>query len=89
MWKAYVDYVDELVVESLYEIIEFNLHYLLKESDPTLNKRPLFEVKLVLDVSCSRGDPYSIDVFVSIWICILHQRWTSAAPRVCTISWIR
>jgi dynein heavy chain len=50
MWKAYVDYVDEIVIESLYEIIEFNLNYLLEESDPTLHKRPLFEVQLILDV---------------------------------------
>lgn len=50
MWKAYVDYVDELIIESLYEIIRFNLDYLLEESDPTLNKRPLFEVQLILDV---------------------------------------
>jgi dynein heavy chain len=50
IWKAYVDYVDEMVVESLYEIIEHNLNYLLEESDPTLNKRPLFEVQLMLDV---------------------------------------
>ncbi len=39
-----------MVIESLYEIIEFNLNYLLEESDPTLNKRPLFEVQLILDV---------------------------------------
>jgi dynein heavy chain len=50
MWKAYVDYIDEIVIELLYEIIEFNLNYLLEESDPTLHKRPLFEVQLILDV---------------------------------------
>lgn len=52
-WKAYVEYVDEMVIESLYEIIDYNLNYLLEESDPTLNKRPLFEVELLLDVNCS------------------------------------
>ena len=45
-----MDYVDEIIIESLYEIIKFNLDYLLEESDPTLNKRPLFEVQLILDV---------------------------------------
>jgi len=50
MWKAYVDYIDEIIIECLYEIIEFNLNYILTESDPTLNKRPLFEVQLILDV---------------------------------------
>lgn len=49
-WNAYVDYIDEIVSQSLYEIIEFNLNYLLEESDPTLNKRPLFEVQLILKV---------------------------------------
>ena len=39
-----------MVIELLYEIIEFNLNYLLEESDPTLHKRPLFEVQLILDV---------------------------------------
>ena len=43
--------MDEIVIESLYEIIEYNLNYLLEESDPKLNKRPLFEVQLVLDVT--------------------------------------
>jgi hypothetical protein len=81
-----VDYVDELVVESLYEIIDFNLNYLLKESDPTLNKRPLFEVKLVLDVSSPLPDPRSTYVSISIWICISIQRWSSAVPRVFTTS---
>ena len=36
-----MDYVDEIIIESLYEIIEYNLNYLLEESDPTLNKRPI------------------------------------------------
>jgi hypothetical protein len=39
-----------MIIESLYEIIEYNLNYLLEESDPTRNKRPLFEVQLLLDV---------------------------------------
>ncbi|CAF3388923.1 unnamed protein product [Rotaria sp. Silwood1] len=57
IWKAYVDYVDEIVIESLYEIIEYNLNYLLEESDPTLNKRPLFEVQLILDDLDLRFNP--------------------------------
>lgn len=38
------------MIESLYEIVDYNLDYLLEESDPTLNKRPLFEVELLLDM---------------------------------------
>lgn len=51
IWKAYVNYIDQIIIKSLYDIIEFNLNYLLEESDPTLNKRPLFEVQLILDVN--------------------------------------
>ncbi|UJR10317.1 hypothetical protein I4U23_014523 [Adineta vaga] len=57
IWKAYVDYVDEIIIESLYEIIEYNLNYLLEESDPSLNKRVLFEVQLVLDDLDLRFNP--------------------------------
>ncbi|CAF1051829.1 unnamed protein product, partial [Rotaria magnacalcarata] len=57
IWKAYVDYVDEMIIESLYEIIDYNLNYLLEESDPTLNKRPLFEVELILDDLDLRFNP--------------------------------
>lgn len=39
-----------MIVKSLHDVIDYNLKYLLEESDSTLNKRPLFEVKLLLDV---------------------------------------
>ena len=91
IWKAYVDYVDEIVIESLYEIIEYNLNYLLEESDPTLNKRVLFEVQLMLDVKTFvRCSNIHFDLFYSrIWIYGLIHRWNSVAPMVFMTSLIR
>jgi len=63
-----------MVIESLYEIIEFNLNYLLEESDPTLNKRPLFEVQLILDVNNKIPiDLYLFIFFLRILIYVLIQ----------------
>lgn len=47
-WKIYLDFVDDSIVESLFEIVEFNLDFLLQQTDPKFNKKSLFEVKIVL-----------------------------------------
>uniref|UniRef100_A0A8C4UZ95 Dynein axonemal heavy chain 17 n=1 Tax=Falco tinnunculus TaxID=100819 RepID=A0A8C4UZ95_FALTI len=48
IWKAYVDYVDEIVLDGLFTAIECSLKYLLENTDPKAGLAPLFEVQLDL-----------------------------------------
>ncbi|NWQ82098.1 DYH9 protein, partial [Columbina picui] len=48
IWKAYVDYVDEIVLDGFFTAIECSLKYLLENTDPKAGLAPLFEVQLDL-----------------------------------------
>ncbi|XP_065503599.1 dynein axonemal heavy chain 9 [Caloenas nicobarica] len=48
IWKAYVDYVDEIVLDGFFTAIECSLKYLLENTDPKEGLAPLFEVQLDL-----------------------------------------
>ncbi|XP_076453714.1 LOW QUALITY PROTEIN: dynein beta chain, ciliary-like [Babylonia areolata] len=50
MWKAYVDYVDEMIVDGFFNTIHCSLQYMLNESDNKLSPNPLFEARLELQV---------------------------------------
>ncbi|NXF34813.1 DYH9 protein, partial [Nyctibius bracteatus] len=50
VWKAYVDYVDEIVLDGFFAAIECSLKYLLENTDPKAGLAPLFEVQLDLVV---------------------------------------
>ncbi|NXF09729.1 DYH9 protein, partial [Smithornis capensis] len=47
-WKAYVDYVDEMVLDGFFTAIECSLKYLLENTDPKAELAPLFEVQVDL-----------------------------------------
>ncbi|CAF3393401.1 unnamed protein product [Rotaria sp. Silwood1] len=47
-WKKYVDYVDQMVLEGFKRIINCNLMFFLRETDPAQNPDPLFESQLQL-----------------------------------------
>uniref|UniRef100_A0A8U8C9W7 Dynein axonemal heavy chain 17 n=1 Tax=Geospiza parvula TaxID=87175 RepID=A0A8U8C9W7_GEOPR len=47
-WKAYLDYVDERVLDGFFTAIECSLKYLLENTDPKAGLAPLFEVQLDL-----------------------------------------
>uniref|UniRef100_A0A8C5TMB1 Dynein axonemal heavy chain 17 n=1 Tax=Malurus cyaneus samueli TaxID=2593467 RepID=A0A8C5TMB1_9PASS len=47
-WKAYLDYVDEIVLDGFFSAIECSLRYLLENTDPKAGLTPLFEVQLDL-----------------------------------------
>ena len=47
MWKAYVDYVDEMVVDGFFNTINCSLKYMLDHTEAK-QKDPLFEAKLEL-----------------------------------------
>uniref|UniRef100_H3A2B2 Dynein axonemal heavy chain 9 n=1 Tax=Latimeria chalumnae TaxID=7897 RepID=H3A2B2_LATCH len=50
IWKAYVDYVDEMVIDGFFNAIDCSLKYLLDHTDPKAGLAPLFEVQLDLIV---------------------------------------
>ena len=51
MWKAYVDYVDEMIVDGFFNTIHCSLQYMLNNTDVKLNPNPLYEARLELQVT--------------------------------------
>lgn len=47
-WKAYVEYLDEMVVEGFFHCISCSLNYLLDNTDSKNQLHPLFEARLEL-----------------------------------------
>ena len=47
-WKAYVDYVDEMIVDGFFDTIRCSLKFLLDNTDPKNDINPLFESQLEL-----------------------------------------
>ncbi|XP_030063865.1 dynein axonemal heavy chain 9 [Microcaecilia unicolor] len=50
VWKLYVDYVDEMVLDGFFNAIECSLKYLLDNTDSKAGLAPLFEVQLDLAI---------------------------------------
>ena len=50
MWIAYVDYVDEMVVDGFFTAIQCSLKFLLDNTSPRPEAAPLFEAVLELQV---------------------------------------
>ena len=48
IWKAYVDYVDEMIVDGFFNTIHCSLKFMLENTDPKNNPDPLFEATLEL-----------------------------------------
>jgi len=53
MWIAYVDYVDEMVVDGFFTAIQCSLKFLLDNTSPRPEPAPLFEAVLELQVKLS------------------------------------
>ena len=50
MWMAYVDYVDEMVVEGFFTTVQCSLKFLLDNTSPRPEPASLFEAVLELQV---------------------------------------
>lgn len=50
-WHSYLAYVDEMVLEGLFNYIIHSLQFFVDNMDPSPNQTPLFEVQLVLSSS--------------------------------------
>uniref|UniRef100_A0A8B9CMQ0 Dynein axonemal heavy chain 9 n=1 Tax=Anser brachyrhynchus TaxID=132585 RepID=A0A8B9CMQ0_9AVES len=88
VWKAYVDYVDEIVLDGFFTAIESSLKYLLENTDPKAGLAPVFEVQLDLvipDVIFRPSlDPGTNDGFYDMVEGLLNDiyRISSLVPRL-------
>ncbi|NXT77896.1 DYH9 protein, partial [Zapornia atra] len=87
-WRAYVDYVDEMVLDGFFSAIECSLKYLLENTDPKAGLAPLFEVQLDLVVPelvfHPSLDPGTTDGFPDLLESLLSDvyRVASLVPRL-------
>ncbi|NXL65574.1 DYH9 protein, partial [Chordeiles acutipennis] len=88
IWKAYVDYVDEIVLDGFFSAIECSLKYLLENTDPKAGLAPLFEVQLDLVIPDlifrPSLDPGTNDGFYDMVESLLNDiyRISSLVPRL-------
>ncbi|KFV07099.1 Dynein heavy chain 9, axonemal, partial [Pterocles gutturalis] len=88
IWKAYVDYVDEIVLDGFFTAIECSLKYLLENTDPEAGLPPLFEVQLDLVIPDlifhPSLDPGTNDGFYDMVESLLNDiyRISSLVPRL-------
>nr|XP_057916965.1 dynein heavy chain 9, axonemal [Doryrhamphus excisus] len=87
-WKAYVEYIDDMVVDGLYNCIECSLRFFLDNTDEKTTRAPLFEAQLDLRVpdmvfipSLEFGDTDSLFELVESLINDVF-RVSSLVPRV-------
>ncbi|XP_030631015.1 dynein heavy chain 17, axonemal-like [Chanos chanos] len=48
-WMAYVDYIDDKILQGFFTVIHVSLMFLATNMNPQLNRSPLFEVKFELE----------------------------------------
>ncbi|NXD86338.1 DYH9 protein, partial [Halcyon senegalensis] len=88
IWKAYVDYLDEMVLDGFFTAIECSLKYLLENTDPKAGLAPLFEVQLDLVIPDlvfhPSLDPGTNDGFYDMVESLLNDiyRISSLVPRL-------
>ncbi|NXF83974.1 DYH9 protein, partial [Sclerurus mexicanus] len=91
-WKAYVDYVDEIVLDGFFTAIECSLKYLLENTDPKAGLAPLFELQLDLVIPDlvfhPSLDPGTHDGFYDMVESLLNSIYhiSSLVPRLATHS---
>jgi dynein heavy chain len=49
-WKAYVEYIDEMITDGFYAIVQCDLDFFRQETDRKNNPEPLFQVLLEVQV---------------------------------------
>lgn len=50
-WKAYVEYIDEMITDGFYAIIQCDLEFFRQETDRKNSPEPLFQVVLEVQVN--------------------------------------
>ncbi|XP_068888721.1 dynein axonemal heavy chain 9 isoform X1 [Aphelocoma coerulescens] len=91
-WKAYLEYVDEIVLDGFFTAIECSLKNLLENTDPKAELAPLFEVQLDLVIPDlvfhPPLDPGAKDGFCDMVESLLNGIYhiSSLVPRLATHS---
>ena len=66
-WQRYLDYLDDIIVDGLFNCIHCSLHYLLVNTDKEGGLvPPLLEVKLELQVRVGAGQAVGLSSWVSL-----------------------
>ena len=52
VWRAYIDYLDDYVVDGFFNTILCSLNYFLDNTDVELQPKPLFKAIMELQVMC-------------------------------------
>jgi len=75
IWMAYVDYMDELIVDGLFATVQCSLKFLLDNTIPRPEPASLFEAVLELQVMLFRRILIRLCIFVKfLWLtcnCVL------------------
>ncbi|XP_007433956.1 dynein heavy chain 9, axonemal, partial [Python bivittatus] len=50
VWKAYLEHIDEIILDGFFNVIECSLKYLLENTDSKADHAPLFKIQLELSV---------------------------------------
>ncbi|XP_054832302.1 dynein axonemal heavy chain 9-like [Eublepharis macularius] len=88
VWKAYLEYVDELVLDGFFNAIECSLKYLLENTDSKAGLAPLFKVQLDLSIPdmlfCPSLDVGASDGFYDMVESLVNNifRISSLVPRL-------
>ena len=53
-WKAYVEYIDEMITDGFYAIVQCDLDFFRQETDRKNSPEPLFQILLEVQVSITR-----------------------------------
>ncbi|XP_056673432.1 dynein axonemal heavy chain 9 isoform X2 [Monodelphis domestica] len=88
MWKAYIDYLDNMVLHGFFIAIESSLNYLLENTDSKNRLPPFFETQLDLVIPelifCPSLDPFANGGFQSIVEGLINDifKISSMVPRL-------
>ena len=58
MWKAYVDYVDEIIVDGFFNTILCSLKFMIENTDEKTTTEPFYEAVLELQVCALRQSKF-------------------------------
>lgn len=63
-WKAYVEYIDEMITDGFYAIVQCDLEFFRQETDRKNNPEPLFQILLELHVKFNEKNIYFLCLFI-------------------------
>ena len=71
VWKAYVDYVDEIIVDGFFNTILCSLKFMIENTDAKTTTEPFYEAVLELQVCSPHHFYYFILFYFILFYCIV------------------